>query len=351
VPSDESARAHLETILIAAGRPARGPGAPLAPPISPSATFVAGGSDGYARDDVPAARGLQEVLGELDGGRAVAFSSGMAAAAALLDRVPTGGVVGVADPGYSGLLSLLDHQATAGRWSVRRLDAESPDPEGCDLLWLEAIGNPMMQAADLATVLPRARATGVTTVVDATLATPLRVRPLLLGADAVLHSATKLISGHADLLLGVAVTADAAEAERLVAHRRRFGAVPSAFDCWLALRGIRSLAVRLDRAEGTARVLADRLAGHPAVRRVRYPGFGSLLAIEVADAAVAEAICTGTRLWVHATSLGGDESSLERRRRWPSESPGVPDSLIRLSVGLEHPDDLWADLRAALPHA
>lgn len=346
--SDEQPGAHAETVLIAAGRPAREPGAPLAPPISPSATFVAGGRDGYARDDVPAARGLEELLGRLDGGTAVAFSSGMAAAAALLDRVPDGSVIGVADPGYSGLLGLLDHLAAAGRVTVRRLEALAPDPTGCDLLWLEAIGNPMMQATDLAAVLPRARSAGIATVVDATLATPLRVRPLELGADAVLHSATKLISGHADLLMGVAVTADVAEAERLVAHRRRFGAVPSAFDCWLALRGVRSLAVRLDRAEATARLLTERLAAHPAVGEVHYPGFGSMLAIEVADAARADAVCAATRLWVHATSLGGDESSLERRRRWAAESPGVPDSLIRLSVGLEHPDDLWADLAAAL---
>jgi cystathionine gamma-synthase len=348
VPSDQQPDAHPETVLIAAGRPPRQAGAPLVPPISPAATFVAGGRDGYARDDVPAARGLEEVLGRLESGTAIAFSSGMAAAAALLDRLPLGGVIGVADPGYSGLLGMLDHQASAGRLTVRRLDPFAPDPVGCDLLWLEVIGNPMMQATDLATVLPRARAAGVRTVVDATLATPLRVRPLALGADAVLHSATKSISGHADLLMGVAITADVAEANRIAAHRRRFGAVPSAFDCWLALRGARTLAVRLDRAEATARYLLERLAAHRDVQRVHYPGFGTMLAIEVSDAARADAICSSVRLWAHATSLGGDESSLERRRRWAAESPAVPESLIRLSVGLEHPEDLWVDLSAAL---
>jgi cystathionine gamma-synthase len=338
---------HPETLLVTAGRPIREPGAALAPPVQPSVTFVQGGPDGYGRDDVPGARPLEAALGALEGGTAVAFSSGMAAAAAVLDREPLGSVVGIVDPAYSGVHRHLRRLHSAGRITVRTLDPDDLDYRGLDLLWLETIGNPMVQAVDLVEVLAAARAAGAVTVVDNTLATPLRRRPLLDGADIVVHSATKLIGGHADLLLGTVVT-DETRAEDYRDTRRVLGSVPSPWDCWLALRGLRTLAVRLDRAEATARLLAHRLNQHPQVEAVHYPGFGSVLAIELPTADRADAVCATTRLWVPATSLGGDESTVERRRRWPSESRAVPESLLRLSVGLEHPEDLWTDLAAAL---
>ena len=206
-------------------------------------------------------------------------------------------------------------------------------------------------------------------IVDSTFATPLRQRPLELGADLVLHSATKFIGGHSDLLLGV-VVARASERAEALAHRRQIdGATPGALEAFLALRGLRTLAVRLDRSERTAATLAERLAAHPAVTRVRYPGlpddpghalaaaqmsgFGAMLAFEtVGDAGTAELVCERSRLITHATSLGGVETLLERRARYPGDAAaGTPPTLIRLSVGIENVEDLWGDLERALDAA
>ncbi|MGH8970967.1 MAG: PLP-dependent transferase, partial [Actinomycetes bacterium] len=154
------------------------------------------------------------------------------------------------------------------------------------------------------------------------------------------------------LMLGVAVVRDGDLAQRLVATRSREGSVPGTLEAWLALRGLRTLHLRVERAQSNAADLAARLAGHPGVSRVHYPGFGAVVSIEVdGDGDTAARVTETTRIWVHATSLGGVESSLERRRRWPGESPGVPESLVRLSVGVEDVEDLWRDLAAALDGA
>jgi cystathionine gamma-synthase len=186
-------------------------------------------------------------------------------------------------------------------------------------------------------------------VADNTFATPLRQRPLDLGADLVVHSATKYLSGHADLVLGAVVTRDDQTWRALDEQRRARGAVAGVLEAWLATRGIRTLALRVDRAESNARRLVELLAAHPAVDRVRYPSFGGIIAIEVAGGAfAADLVCRSTRLWVHATSLGGVESTLERRRRWAGEPETIPEGLVRLSVGVEDVDDLWRDLARAL---
>jgi cystathionine gamma-synthase len=182
----------------------------------------------------------------------------------------------------------------------------------------------------------------------------------------VVHSLTKLLAGHSDVLLGAVVTRpdDSATESALERVRHDFGAIPGPMEAYLALRGLRTLPVRLAQAQANAQILAERLAGHPAVHRVRYPGlpndpghqraartmagFGSMISIELADARAADALTDACSLWVFATSLGGVDSSLERRRRWPSELPTVPESLIRLSVGIEHVEDLWADLAQGL---
>jgi cystathionine gamma-synthase len=161
---------------------------------------------------------------------------------------------------------------------------------------------------------------------------------------------TKPIAGHSDLLMGAVVTADPELAESLVADRRRRGAVPGALEAFLALRGLRTLPVRLERSEATARELVLRLAAHPAVRRVHYPGFGAFLSFELDSREAADRVCEAVRLIVHATSLGGVESLIERRARWSGEDL-VPETLIRLSVGLEHVEDLWDDLAQALSRA
>jgi cystathionine gamma-synthase len=174
-------------------------------------------------------------------------------------------------------------------------------------------------------------------------------RPLAQGADVVVHSGTKYLAGHADALIGLVVTEDAQIHRAVDEKRRTLGALPGTLEAWLALRGVRTLALRVERATANARELATRLGGHPAVERVRYPGFGAIVAIEVVDGADgADQVTHGTTLWIHATSLGGVESSLERRRRWTSEPTTIPESLIRLSVGIEDVDDLWADLSTAL---
>jgi cystathionine gamma-synthase len=184
-------------------------------------------------------------------------------------------------------------------------------------------------------------------VVDNTFATPLVQRPLELGADIVVHSATKLIGGHSDLLLGAAVTADAGELRQLRAARGLNGATPGMLECFLALRGSRTLALRLRHAQASAERLAARLAEHPAVGRVRYPGFGTIVSYELADAAAADRACRGTRIIRHATSLGGVETSMERRGAHPGQEH-IPPGLIRLSIGCENLEDVWRDLNAAL---
>ncbi len=169
--------------------------------------------------------------------------------------------------------------------------------------------------------------------------------------DLVVHSATKYIAGHSDLLMGAVLTRDDELYGVLKSRRDLYGAIPGAFEAWLALRGLRTLSLRVERAQANAAELARRLADHPLVEEVRYPGFGGMIAFVVADADTADRVTHDTGLWVHATSLGGVESTLERRRRWATEPATIPEGLIRLSVGIEHVDDLWADLDAALTRA
>jgi cystathionine gamma-synthase len=178
-------------------------------------------------------------------------------------------------------------------------------------------------------------------------------QPLADGVDVVIHSVTKYLAGHSDVLLGAVVTgtdeAGKALRQRLLTHRSLNGAIPGPMEAWLALRGMRTLHVRVERAAANAADLAGRLEGHPAVERVRYPGFGGMVAIQVrGGATAAEEVSAAVRLWTHSTSLGGVESQLERRRRYEAEAGTVPENLVRLSVGIEHVEDLWADLAAAL---
>ena len=358
------------TVVVHAGRPARVPDAPLGESPVFSSTYIAGGDRGYGRFDNDAWAALETTLGELEGGRGLTFASGMAAAASLFDLVPVGGRVVAPQHAYSGVLGLLDQQASTGRLKVDRVDvadtaAVSAAVVGADMLWIESPTNPAMEVADVPELSAAGRAAGALVIVDNTFATPLLQQPLKLGADVVMHSATKFIAGHSDVVLGAIVTADDNLWTALEARRRSLGAIPGPMEAWLALRGLRTLALRLERAQSNAAFLAERLLAHPRVSRVRYPGlpddpgheraaaqmsgFGAILAIELGgDAEGAQRVCESTALWVHATSLGGVESMLERRRRWPAEVPTIPEDLIRLSVGIEHPDDLWSDLEQAL---
>lgn len=362
------------SVAVAAGRGARATGEPVNVPVTLS-TVTHGGSGqppAYARDGTPTWAAFEEVVGTLEGGQACSFASGIAAVDALFAQVPIGGTVVAPSDAYAGGRSLLADLAERGALSVRWVDIADTDAvlaaaRDATLLWIETPTNPLLSVADLPALCAGARAMGVLTAVDNTFATPLRQRPLEAGADVVVHSATKFLSGHGDVLLGATVTADPALADALERHRRGHGAVPGPMEAWLALRGVRTLAVRLDRAEATAGLLAERLAHHPGVSRVRYPGLaddpghrrasaeldgpGAIVSIELAGGVpAADRLCEGVRLAVHATSLGGVETTLERRSRQPGESHLPPD-LVRISVGCEDPEDLWDDLRAALEGA
>ncbi len=328
-----------------------------------SSTFHAGGAYGYARDENPVWSAYEEVLGGLEGGQAVAYASGMAAVTAMLSTVPVGGVVVAPDGAYSGTLGQLQRLHHSGRVVVREVDITDTESvaaaaEGAALVWVESPTNPLLGVADLPAVIAAGHAAGALVAVDNTFATPLGQQPLRLGADVAVHSATKYLSGHSDVLLGVAVTSDAELAARLRDGRELDGSIPGPMETWLALRGLRTLHLRVERSAANALELARRLTQHPAVARVRYPGlpddpgharaagqmqgFGSIVSIELrGGAAAADAATSASRLWINATSLGGVESSWERRRRWPSEPKTVPESLIRLSVGVEDVEDLW----------
>lgn len=329
------------------------PGGPVNVPPVLSATFHAGGALVYGRDGNPTWDALEEVIGALEGGTAVAFASGLAAVAAVVETLPAGALVVAPRDSYYNARRFMTDLESRGRLRTRMVDmgdtANLPAAlDGADLVWVETPSNPLMTEVDIATI--RA-ATTAPIAADNTFATPLRQRPLELGADIVVHSATKFLAGHSDVVLGIAVARDEAWVEALRTRRSLHGAGPGPLEAYLALRGVRTLAVRLDRAEATARQLADRLATHGSVERVRYPGWGAVLSFEVVGGAEpAESVCEATRLVTHATSLGGVESLLERRNRWRGEE-ATPPGLIRLSVGLEHVDDLWADLSHALSPA
>ncbi len=347
---------HPDTIAVKAGRPEGEPGAPLNSPIVPASTFRNSAELEYARDGNPGWAALEAAVGELEGGHAVAYASGLAAATAVLDELPVGTrAIGQRAP-YFGVAELMRERARRGQLVYEPLDALTADDltgtvDGAGLVWIESPTNPMLDVVDLPAVIGVAKRAGALVVVDNTFATPLLQRPLADGADIVMHSGTKLIGGHSDLLLGLLVAADPGLRERLRKRRHDTGSTPGVLEAYLALRGLRTLPVRFERAQATAGELAARLAGHPGVARVRYPGSGTMISFETTGSgADAEAVCEAARLIVHATSLGGVESSMERRARYPSEQAvGTPETLIRLSVGLEHVDDLWRDLEEALP--
>lgn len=359
---DEQAALHWDSVIVAAGRPARTPDAPLNTPIVPTSSLHAGGEWEYAREGSLTVHACEEALAAAEGARhAITFASGMAAANAVMDTLEHGTHVIAPTAVYTGVGVRLRELAQRGVISLTQVDAsETPEitrllhdgsPGGL-CLWLESPTNPLLEPMDLEHLLAEARSAGALSVVDNTFATPARQQPIALGADVVLHSVTKALSGHSDLLMGALITNDAELAERFRIRRVLLGAAPSAFDAFLALRGLRTLGVRVDRSEATARELVTHLATHPKVTKVRYPGWGSLIAIEIdATPEGIDQACAQFQLWTFATSLGGVESLAERRRRWALESPVVPVNLVRLSVGLEHPDDLWADLSAMLDRA
>ncbi len=313
----------------------------------------------YQRVAHPVGEEAERVLGELEGGQALLFSSGAGATTALiLALLDPGATVAVADGGYWGTMAMLEGEL--GRWGIRTMAFDqSGEPPNADLVWLEPCANPMMSFPDLDAAIGQAHASGAIVVVDNTVLSPLLLRPLEHGADFVLHSATKILSGHHDALIGVVSCARAEDHARLKAFRSASGIVAAPDPAWLMLRGMKTLALRVERQSATALELARRLAQHPAVNRVRYPGlgpdpiaeryveaFGPLLSFDVAGAEEATRVERALTLIENATSLGGVASTLEARARW--EPTRVPAGLLRLSAGLEAVEDLWADLAQAL---
>jgi cystathionine gamma-synthase len=342
------------TRAVTAGRPEHLPDAPLNVPLTMASTYVAGGDLEYGRYANPTWTAFEEVLGELEGGRCLSFASGLAAVAAVFDLVGQGAKVVAPHHAYHGSVSQLGDLESRGRLTTELVDISDTDAvvkacDGAALVWVESPTNPSLEIADIPTIAAAARKAGAYVAVDNTFATPLLQRPLEDGADLVVHSATKYLAGHSDVLMGAIVTGDEELHRVLKGRRDLIGSVPGTLEAWLATRGIRTLHLRVERAQANAQELIRRLAEHPAIAEVRYPGFGGVVSVVLAEGALAADLLTHkTTLWVHATSLGGVESTFERRRRWRSEPATIPDGLVRMSVGIEDVEDLWTDLRTAL---
>ena len=299
----------------------------------------------YQRYAHPTGVEAERRLGELDGGHALLFPSGAGATTALaLTLLSPGDTIALAEGAYYGTAVTFRELE---RWgvSVVEFDQTGAPPEDVQLIWLEAPSNPFLTMPDL----EAAAAHPARVVVDATAATPVHLRPLEHGADFVLHSATKYLGGHHDVLLGAVVSKRKDDAARLDEFRGRTGIVAAPDPCYLLLRGLKTLEIRVQRQTASAQELARRLERHPSVQTVRYPGFGGLISFDVAGAEEARRVETSLKLIENATSLGGVDSVLEARARW--EGDRVPSGLLRLSVGLEPVDDLWDDLDRALGHS
>lgn len=357
-----------DTWLVAGGRPDL-PGYPLNAPIVPASNFDLGGELVYARTDTtPTWHALETVVGGLEGAECVSFASGMAAISSVFASVPVGAHVAVPADCYQATEGIAAQGEATGRWTVTRVDTDDTDgwvraAATADLVWVESPSNPLLRVADLPAVIAAERKPGGLIAVDNTFATALNQRPLDLGADLSVQSATKFIGGHSDLLAGVATTRRADLVEQLRRNRTLHGGTPGALEAYLAARGARTMALRLERGQRSAQVLAERLAEHPAVERVRYPGlpddpghqraaaqmsgFGSVLSFELASKDAAADACRRVRLIRHATSLGGVESNMEQRAVLDGQEH-MPPGLIRFSVGIEDVDDLWTDLAHAI---
>ena len=362
-----------ESKVVAAGRPAKQPDGALNPPIALNSTFHEGGPIGYGRYGNETWSALEEAISVLEGGKTLLFSSGMAAISAVFSLLPEGAVIVAASNGYQGTTTLLKKLHESEKLKVRFVNLANTDEclaaiPGAQMLYLESPLNPLLEVVDLPKIIAAGKSAGCGVVVDNTLATPLLQNPLALGADISIHSVTKYLSGHSDLILGSLSTNDQALYGRLEQSRRYGGAIAGPFEAWIALRGLRTFAIRMQRSQENAMELATRLSKDSRISKVRYPGlatysyhslaksfmkgFGAMISFDVsASVEQVDLMCNSSKLITNATSLGGVESIWERRRRWATESATVPENLIRFSVGIENVDDLWADIQQALTAA
>lgn len=362
-----------ESKVVAAGRPAKQPDGALNPPIALNSTFHEGGPVGYGRYGNETWSALEEAISVLEGGKTLLFSSGMAAISAVFSLLPEGAVIVAANNGYQGTTTLLKKLHESEKLKVRFVNLANTDEclaaiPGAQMLYLESPLNPLLEVVDLPKIIAAGKSAGCGVAVDNTLATPLLQNPLALGADISMHSVTKYLSGHSDLILGSLSTNDQALYGRLEQSRRYGGAIAGPFEAWIALRGLRTFALRMQRSQENAMELATRLSKDSRISKVRYPGlatdsyhslaksfmkgFGAMISFDVnASVEQVDLMCNSSKLITNATSLGGVESIWERRRRWATESATVPENLIRFSVGIENVDDLWADIQQALTAA
>jgi len=388
--SDQHAASlSAETVVVAAGRPAREHDEPVNPPIVLSSTYfgtgqLAGGDRGYGRYSNPTWDPFEEALGQLEGAElpGLLYASGLAAVSSALSLIPAGGVLVMPSHSYSGSLVMATELARKGFIELRTVDIadtgavkellapQGPGARPASMLWLESPTNPMLGIADIPVLAGAAHRAGAIVVTDNTFSTPLVQQPLSLGSDVVLHSVTKYLAGHSDVVLGALVTSNPDIRSALLHHRIIHGGIAGPFEAWLALRGLRTLALRIARSQESAAVLAERLRTQPRIEEIRFPGlpddpghqlaktqmkgFGSIVCIQIAPgrglsgAEAADRLVRALQLWLPATSLGGVESLIERRRRHSAEPASVPENLVRLSVGIENVEDLWADLKQAL---
>jgi len=380
-----SRRPGFATRAVHAGQSADAQTGAVVAPIHLATTFAQDGVGGhrgfeYSRTDNPTRRQLEECLASLEGAEhCAAFASGMAATATFMLLFSPGDHVILMEDGYGGTYRYFDQVLRRFGVTFAAVDAtdlarvERAFTSSTRLVWLETPTNPLLRVVDIAAVSALSHGRGATVCVDNTFATPVLQRPLELGADVVMHSATKYLGGHSDVVGGAMLTSDADMAERLRFHQNAAGAVPSPFDCWLLLRGLKTLQLRVQRQSDSALAIAQRFEGHPAVVRVHYPGlphhpghelarrqmcgrFGGVLSIELRDIGSARRALGRLRVFTLAESLGAVESlaelpALMTHGSIPQEEReriGLSDSLIRLSVGVEDVDDLIEDLEHAL---
>ncbi len=358
-----------ESQVVAAGRPAKKPDGALNPSIALNSTFHEGGPIGYGRYGNEVWSALEEAISILEGGQTLILSSGMAAISSVFSLLPPGAVIVAAENGYQGTTTMLKKMHEAKKIEVRFVNLPNTDEvlnalTGAHMLYLESPTNPAIEVVDLPVVIAAGKKQGCIVVVDNTLATPMVQNPLALGADIALHSVTKYLSGHSDILLGSVVTKDKSIFEGIEQSRRYGGAIAGPFEAWIALRGLRTFALRMQRSQENAMELAKRLEQDPRVLKVRFPGlpsdpyheraktfmkgFGAMISFEVkAEIAQIDKMCNSSILITNATSLGGVESIWERRRRWATESHTIPENLIRFSVGIENVNDLWSDIQSS----
>lgn len=363
---------HQATEIVHAGREPENSGA-LASDIAPSTTFVRdAGAHVYSRYSNPTRDRLEKAIAILEGGgESAAFASGMAAVTAVFELLEPDQHVIVGEDAYHGVARLLENHFTRRKIAVdyvdtRDLDAvEAARRSETALLWFETPSNPQLRISDLAALGAWARKHGIVSACDSTLAPPVLQQPLMYGIDIVMHSATKFLGGHSDLLGGFVTTNEPGLANRIRDWQGNSGAVPSAFDAWLLLRSLSTLDVRVRQQCESAQKIAEWLAEHPAIETVFYPGLpqhpghdlarrqmrgsGGLLSVLIrGDEALARRIAASTRLFTEATSLGGVESLIEHRASVEGAQRRSPENLLRLSIGLEHADDLIDDLDQAL---